>query len=547
MNKLIPLLALVVLAVPSLAFAQSDDTPTPTPTPQAQPEDQGEGQVDTPEGTTGEGATELQNLAPDQAVQGLAPVDPSVYVDAFATLVDPGGETADSVARAAVETAPQMEARRASVRSAEHTRDRQWLNYMPQIGVSFGYTRLSEVPQPELGGFSIPPGATDGIRDLIAMQQDGDPVHEASAAVDAGYLLAVEALADGSSFSFPQVLDRWALQGTLSYPVTDLFLTLMPNYSAFEGFAEAERLQLDSDRANVDLRARESYYAHVRAQATLAVALAAQRQTEANRAQVEALVRAGVSPRVDLMRVEAQNAAARVGVARSQGAVMVTAHIVRTLMHVGAAQGPIPVGENLAVDLPEVDESREDLVQQALESRAEMLAIRRLIGAREDIVSARGGTRWPQIFIQAQAEYQNPNNRVFPQTEEWYGSWSVGAVLQYTINQSFEGDQIRSRAQAEADQSRADLNALRDAVTIEVDQSYEQFNAARTALTAAGAGLQASEEAYRVRQEELAAGTAVARDLVDAESDLTRARIDLVDSIIDVRVAYAQLRRAVSR
>jgi len=38
-----------------------------------------------------------------------------------------------------------------------------------------------------------------------------------------------------------------------------------------------------------------------------------------------------------------------------------------------------------------------------------------------------------------------------------------------------------------------------------------------------------------------------ARDLVDAESDLTRARIDLVDSIIDVRLAYAQLRRAAGR
>jgi outer membrane protein TolC len=247
------------------------------------------------------------------------------------------------------------------------------------------------------------------------------------------------------------------------------------------------------------------------------------------------------------MRVEAQNAAARVGVARAQGAVQVTAHVLRTLMHRHSGRGPIPIGENLAANLPEVTRSREDLQTQAHESRAEMLAMRRLVGARDDLVTVSSGGRWPQIFIQGTVDYANPNQRVFPQTEQWYASWAVGAVLQYTLNQTFEQDQMRSRAIAELDQTRADMEALYDAITIEVDQAYERYQSAMTALTAAGAGLQAAEEAYRVRQEELAAGTAVARDLVDAESDLTRARIDLVDSIIDVRIAHAQLERAVNR
>jgi outer membrane protein TolC len=532
MNQRTPfILSLVAAAVltSSTVRAQTDGGDTPL----------------VPDPNTGAGARAIEDLASDEAVRGLDPVDPSVYIDAFQTLVTPGGETADSVALAAVETAPEMESRRASVRSREHARDRQWLNYMPQVGVSFGYTRLSEVPQPQIGSGAIPPAVISGIQQGIMDQRDGTVGGEASADIDQVYLDFFNSLTSG--FSFPQVLDQWSLRGTLSYPVTDLFLTIMPAYSAFENFADAERLQLEADRASVDLRARSAYYNHVRAQATLAVALAAQRQTEANREQVEALVRAGVSPRVDLMRVEAQNAAARVGVARAQGAVLVTAHIVRTIMHTPAGQGPISIGENLAADLPDVNESRTDLVQQALDNRAEMLAFERLVVGRDDLATSQGGGRWPQIFIQAAIDYANPNQRVFPQTEQWYASWSVGAVLQYTINQSFTQDQERSRAIAEADQARADMLALRDAITIEVDQAYENYQSSKTALTAAGAGLQAAEEAYRVRQEELAAGTAVARDLVDAESDLTRARIDLVDTIIDVRVAHAQLVRATNR
>ncbi|MBW2460760.1 MAG: TolC family protein [Deltaproteobacteria bacterium] len=483
----------------------------------------------------------------DDAAEHYAPVDPSVFVDAFQTLVDPGGQTADSIAEAAVESAPQIEAQRAAMRSAAHQRDRQWLNVMPQVGLSFGYTRLSEVEQPVFGGAELPPGFVDGVNGGIAAQRNGDPVNEASADIDAAFLAAFQATADGSSFSFPQVLNQWSLQGTLSYPVTDLFLTILPSYRAFEGFADAERLQLDAVQANIDLRARETYYGHVRAQARLAVALAAQRQTEANREQVAALVDAGVLPRVNVIRVDAQHAEAGVGVARARGAVLFTAHTVRTLMHAPPGQGPIAIGENLAASLPEVTESRAELITQALESRSEMLALRRLVGAHEDLVSVHGGSRWPRIIAHASAEYANPNNRIFPQSEVWKGSWAIGAMVQYTLNQSFEGDQERSRAQAQADKTRADMNSLRDAITISVDQAYESFNASKSALIAAGAGLQAAEEAYRVRQEELQAGIAIARDLVDAESDLTRARINLVDSIINLHVSHAQLRRAVGR
>ncbi|MBW2463873.1 MAG: TolC family protein [Deltaproteobacteria bacterium] len=531
---MIHLIVLAALAAPALAAAQEDAPAQVSPVP---------GEVADPNSASG--ASQLQNIAEDEAVRGLEPVDPSVYVDAFQTLVDPSGMTVDEVAETAVATAPQMEQRRASIRAAEATAEAQWLDYLPQVTGSFGYTRLSEVEQPSFGGSVIDPGIIDAINMRIMDQRDGSALGAASADVDDAFMSAVLA-SSGNSFSFPQVLDQWALRGALSYPVTDLFLTIMPRYHAFEGFADAERLQMDSDRANVDLRAREAWYAHVRAQATLAVALAAQRQTEANRQQVEALVRAGVSPRVDLMRVEAQNASARVGVARSQGAVLVTAHVVRTLMHGEPGTGLIPVGENLAAGLPEVTESRAELVSQALDSRAEMLALRRLVGAREDLQSVQGGTRWPQIFIQAAIDYANPNQRVFPQTEQWNASWTVGAVVQYTLHQTLVGNETHARAEANTDQARADVLALRDAITIEVDQAYENFRASKTAIQAAGAGLQASEEAYRVRQEELAAGTAVARDLVDAEADLTNARINLVDSIIDLRVAHAQLRRAVS-
>jgi outer membrane protein len=60
-------------------------------------------------------------------------------------------------------------------------------------------------------------------------------------------------------------------------------------------------------------------------------------------------------------------------------------------------------------------------------------------------------------------------------------------------------------------------------------------------------GLSASEEGYRVRRELLNADRATAVELVDAETDLTRARIAAINARVDLRVAIAQLRHALGQ
>ena len=48
-----------------------------------------------------------------------------------------------------------------------------------------------------------------------------------------------------------------------------------------------------------------------------------------------------------------------------------------------------------------------------------------------------------------------------------------------------------------------------------------------------------------MRNEQLRAGTVMTSDLIDAEAELTRARLQLLDAAIDLRLAEARLARAV--
>ena len=60
-------------------------------------------------------------------------------------------------------------------------------------------------------------------------------------------------------------------------------------------------------------------------------------------------------------------------------------------------------------------------------------------------------------------------------------------------------------------------------------------------------GLVAAEENYRVRRELYRAGKATIVEVTDAETDLTRARLDVVNSHVDVRIARVALSHALGR
>ena len=54
----------------------------------------------------------------------------------------------------------------------------------------------------------------------------------------------------------------------------------------------------------------------------------------------------------------------------------------------------------------------------------------------------------------------------------------------------------------------------------------------------------AVEEAYRVRNAQLAAGAAVVTDVLEADLALTRARLTRLDAALDAHLAHARLLRA---
>jgi outer membrane protein TolC len=212
---------------------------------------------------------------------------------------------------------------------------------------------------------------------------------------------------------------------------------------------------------------------------------------------------------------------------------------------------PVPerlaLGEDLDAALPALEDGPQKLVEKASRQRPEIQALEGITRAYDDSIRANEGARLPHLALVAGLDYQNPNQRIFPQKEEFAATWDISAVLSWSPNDLMDASRRAAETYADLEKTRADLAGLRDALELEVTRACEEYGSARDAMESAQAGIRAAEESFRVRREQFRAGSAVATEVIDAESELRRARLELVNASIDLRIARARLDRAVGR
>jgi outer membrane protein TolC len=474
-------------------------------------------------GTLGRSATASAQAQPAVApiAQDTAPpaAQPSALgeLDLGTVLREGSGPiTADQAAAQAAKTAPSVKRARAQSELARSGAEQAWIGVYPRLELSASYTRLSEHDPAEFG--------------RIPMDFFGP-----------GFPPEDRVLTPGKSIS-----DLFSLKAQVAYPVSDVFLKVLPSHDAAAQTVDAQQLSAKADEASIALAAREAYYNYARARATLAVARTSLAQTEAQRHDVDSLVAAGTLARVESMRASAVVAGSQVAVARAEGGVAVARTALQSLLHQEGEQ-EIGIAEDFATPPPKLTETKEALLAKALQSRSELAALRTMIEVYEKTRDANGADRYPKLSIVGGYEFDNPNQRVDPFTREFNGSWSVSGVLSWSPN-DYAGSRARmGLAGANRESSFAELAALEDALRREVAEAYAAYVAASQAMDAALTGIAAAEESHRVRREQFRAGAAVATDVVDAEAELRRARLELINAAIDSRIARARLDRAVER
>ncbi len=232
----------------------------------------------------------------------------------------------------------------------------------------------------------------------------------------------------------------------------------------------------------------------------------------------------------------------------ASSAAVANANLLRLLdLPPGTSIEPVEPLAEPAPSPPSAAEPPEALVAAAEAARPEIVALRsRVAAGRANAAATRAG-RWPQANLSAGYDYANPNPRILPLEPRWKSSWSVGAVVSLSL---FDGGRTAAAAaqiDAQADALGHRLEDLEGRVRLEVTQRLLELATARQAAAVAGANLDSAHENVRVAHDRYHEGVIPSSELLDAETALLRAGLDRTNALAQVRVALANLGRAVGR
>ncbi len=469
-------------------------------------------------------ATPETAAAPEAFPEVEAP--PSDF-DLVAVLAEGPALSESEAVERALSTSPDLDRARALADAAQASVSQARANMLPRLDLSANYVHVDGFTN---GSIQVPvsPDAIAAQRELAAMVSDP--------AAQALWNAQIAASESNTGFSISVPRNRYNLGARLSWPVSDFFFAVMPMVDAAEYGATARQHEEEAAEAGVRRSAREAYLSLVRARGAAGVAREARRQAEARVEEVVSAVRAGFLTTADELEANARLAEADQAVAAAEAGVEIADAALRTL--IGAEDGEV-FGVSFEDRTPvNVD------YEEAIRNRAEIRALRARLESQRSASSASDASGYPHLAVYAGADYGNPNRYQVPPTATWTPSWEVGASLTWSPNDTLvaahRGDQLSAEQQA----TESQIQNVERMIRLELRRADAERRASERAIEAAEASLGAAEAAYESRLAQLRVGNTTTVAVFDAQRQLDRARLSLLDArvqraLANVHLAYA--------
>lgn len=470
--------------------------------------------------------------AETRAVQERATQPIESLSDRFDQLLGrPGGLTAEQVGQRSALTSPEANVREKEVAIAAARVDEAIVALIPRLTLTARYTRYSPLDNPSFG-----PGGQGSL--VIDPAGTTGPIAPGAPFVGAPL----------SAFSFPVLLNEYWLQAGLTIPLSDYIVRGRAGIGAAKLTRRAARLEAQATRLQAAANGKLAYYEWIRARLQQVVAEQTFEQTRAQLSVVRRLVAGGRLSRADLLQAQAQLANAELLVERAKHLSELNEERLRTSMH-DESKRPYSIGERLdpRTGGPRARPTLEEAYGEALRQRVELRALEEQTSSLKARVRVNRAEGYPKVELFGNAYYINPNPRIVPQQEEFRATWDVGAQVIWSPNDLGSSSTRTRQLEANVAQVRAQHQQTRDQVRTEVLQALQTWREADLALATSARALESAEAAYRTRRQLFDAGRASPIEVVDTQTELLRAKLEVINARVGVKVAEVRFEHAVGR
>jgi outer membrane protein TolC len=317
---------------------------------------------------------------------------------------------------------------------------------------------------------------------------------------------------------------------------------------AAKQLAKAADHALEAQRQDSVFAAAQSYFELALAQGAVGVANEAVRISGDYETQLGSAVEAGIAFKGDLLRARVQAERNRLTLRQTKEQQRIAAARLAQVLHLDATVELVAQDAELApFTLIETNAALDSLVQQTLASRPELKQSRALTSAARD---AKNGAAYGPLIpsLGAQGFWGGLGGGrsgvadTFGAQEDYLvsASWRVGP------GGLFDFGRVRS-AESRLKIAQLSSDKLQDDMTRQVVEAFTRWQSLADQLDTVKRALAAAEEGLRLAQQRKEFAVGVVLETIQAEQDLTRARLDYLKTVAEFDKAQYGLTRATGR
>lgn len=410
----------------------------------------------------------------------------------------------------------------ARLQEAAASRAAAFSSFLPQLSGTGSYTRLAKVNKftmlaPHESVFGVPVFDPQGnylgstVPIPVAVGVDTYQIGLGSAN---NYLL--RATLSQTIFTWGKLINAWR--------IADLNLDIQ---------REAAR----QSRAQARVQAIEAFYQAMLAERLVELMHESEAQLRRHIEQVERLCSSGLATRLDLMRARLGLTNMTAQLARAEAGAELALVALRQVTGLPPDKPLKLVGE-LSPQTSSFDLAA--LIDSALARRPELIQLRRSAQVAELGRRIASTASLPTAFAALNYDYKNPVGF----DARWGSDWSLTAGVSWPIFTGGGNLARMKQAAARERQARVAVRMLEQAVRLEVQSQLAALEHEQQNLAYQEQSIELAKQAMRLAEERYQNGTLTNLEYLDAQLQLTQARVSYLSSLAACQTARARLARA---
>jgi len=264
------------------------------------------------------------------------------------------------------------------------------------------------------------------------------------------------------------------------------------------------------------------------------------KQTELHLDQAKKFLRAGTGIKLDVTLAENQLINAQMQLSQSLNM------FEKAKMALNLSMGrsvDTPISLNTAAEIQQINYNEQKAIEDGLVNRSEIRQLQYKKDLDEISLTIQGRATWPTIA--ASTSYNISDTSVVNSNSNQTQNLSYGVNMNWPI---FDGLATHAKVQKTENtliQDLISIDQLRQAIVLDVRQSLLDIQEAKERIILAKKGIEVTEESLRIAETRYNNGAGTSIDVRDAQLNLNKAKLNLVNAEFDLNVSRVKLYRAV--